>query len=124
MGKIVVKRFANDRWGAGAHLIARWANEHNASVISQSVSRGLVTRGWIIVTFELEEKGSFESSSTFTPISPSTTIREATDEELREMAEADRRLKTQERNVTIKYLDDRGEAQSEKSKKKRWLKRR
>jgi hypothetical protein len=120
MGKVVVKRFPDDKlFGAGAAAMASWANRHNARVISQSASGG-----WLIVTFEVEDKWSFENDSTFIPMSSSTTIREATDEELREMRRADKRLKDHPGKVTITYLDDPDEGEPEKPKKKRWWKRR
>lgn len=120
MGKIVVKRFPDEKlFGSGAAAMARWAEKHNARIISHSVNSG-----WIIVTYELNDDGSFGSESLYSPMSPTTTVREATVDELREMARADKRLKDHPSKVTITYLEDPDEDESKTPKKNRWWKRR
>lgn len=123
MSEVVVKRFPDDKvFGAGNPAIARWANNHNARVVSQSVSNG-----WIIVTFETLDRESIEIKDEIYR-GPSSTIiqtRQATDEELRKSIREEMRSETEdshETRTTIVRIDRSEDARLEQPKQ-RWWKR-
>ncbi|MEO8863014.1 MAG: hypothetical protein ABI354_01695 [Candidatus Saccharimonadales bacterium] len=123
MSKVVIKRFPDDNvFGSSGPAIARWADKHNARIVSQSASKG-----WLTVSFEILDQAPIAIEHTIYR-GPSSTIiqtRELTNEELRESIGAEIRRETensQETRVAVTRLEESKETKSEKPKKS-WRKR-